>query len=164
MSVSSLLPILLALTSGLQIDTSQNSVLNIEGSYGGLGVRDEWSVAFYPAHDRSTLNEYWMVRVKRSFSGPPGVGEQLDKWVDGRRCPTVADVAAALRSFRPPTGYDVRDAGRAAMLAPHGSRYALTTTGVLNGGEVVTTVVDQSGAALGNLAQTAIADLRPCIV
>ena len=127
-------------------------------------MSDEWSVALHSADDDTQSAPYWRVRVRPTYSGPPGQTERLDQWIDARRCPEVLEAAEALRRFDPPAAYEPAEVGKAARFAPHGARFVLTTTGASNGGQVTTTTTDETGRVLGELARQTLSRLRACIV
>ena len=135
-------------------------VVRLESRRGGFGMGDEVEISFY-LQSASQGDAAWRVHLKRDYRSVPGQVEQLDRWIDGGSCPAIALAADALRDFRTPKAYGPGDPG-GALMAPHGTSYVLTTVGVANGGQTTTVTTDRTGLVLGELAETALGQLRSC--
>lgn len=137
-------------------------VLTLEGRRGGFGVSDEVKISFY-LQSAAQGDAAWLVHVKRDYRGTPGQVEQLDHWINGADCPAVSLAADALRDFRTLKPYGPGEPGRAAIIAPHGTRYVLTTVGAANGGEGTTVTTDLTGMILGAPLEATLNQLRLCL-
>ena len=137
-------------------------IVRLESHRGGFATGDHVEISFYLMAEFQG-DASWRVRLKRDYYGPPSQSEQLDRWIDGGDCPGVALAADALREFQAPKASGPGEAGQAATMAPHGTRYVLTTVGAANGGEGVTVTTDLTGLILGEAAATTLSRLRACI-
>jgi hypothetical protein len=136
-------------------------VLRLEGRKGGFGTSDEVEISFY-LHAGQQGTSAWRVHVRRDYRGPPGQVDELDRWIEGRDCPAVAASAESLRRFDPPRAYGPDEQGQATAMAPHGTRYVLTSIGAVDGGEAATVTTDLSGLILGETVTTTLNQLRAC--
>ena len=161
MILPAFLILLLSLQSGTAVVSQTSPVLRLESHRGGFGTGDQVEISFYL---RAEFQEdaSWRVHLKRDYYGPPGQSERLDRWIDGGDCPAVALAADALREFQAPKAYRPGEPGRAAILAPHGTRYVLTTVGSENGGEGVTVTTDLTGLILGETLESTLDRLKTC--
>ena len=136
-------------------------VVRLESRRGGFGLGEDVEISFFlqSGHQGDTA---WRVHLKRDYRGPPGHVEHLDRWIDASDCPSVVLAADTLRKFRAPEAYGPGEPGRAATMAPHGTRYILTTIGAINGGEGTTVTTDLTGMILGEVANATLRQLRTC--
>lgn len=137
-------------------------VVRLESRRAGFGLADQVEISFYLRAEIQG-DTAWRVHLKREYRGPPGQSEQLDRWIDAGDCPAVALAAGALREFRAPDAYGPGEPGRAASMAPHGTRYVLTTVGAANGGESTTVTTDLTGLVLGEAVERTLGQLRACL-
>lgn len=123
----------------------------LENRTGGFGYRDETRVRFYrvaPGHPPTETLPYWMVHVRHDISGVPGLQVQIDRWLDGRSCPAVAQALEALPQtpFEPYQATDIQSWG--PLLQPHETAATYITFGRMGGVEAQSTVVDRQNGVV----------------
>ncbi|WP_428151236.1 hypothetical protein [Brevundimonas sp.] len=137
----------------------------LESTTGGFGYRDQTSVRFYrvrQGREPTATAPYWMVHVTHDIAGVPGQQSHVDRWLDGRSCPAVAEALEALprEPFDPYRPDDIQDWG--PLVQPHDSQATYTTYGRIGGVETEATFVDRQNGVVHRATRAARDRLLTC--